>query len=121
MTDDQQSREPGPLAAEIAETLERRRQVSEERAAAARARRRAEVADTLVYSAWGGGLVTLVGSLLLAVGVKLWGDQLTEGIVTNGPVVLMWAGGLIGLGGVLLLVRSVVGWAVQAGIHSSGS
>ena len=119
MTDDRQSSEPGPLAAEIAETLERRRQVIEERAAAAQARRRAEVADTLVYSAWGGVVVTLVGSLLLAVGVKQWGDQLTEGFVTNGPVVLMWAGGLIGLGGVLLLVRAVVGWVVQAG-HASG-
>jgi hypothetical protein len=113
MTDDQQSREPHPLAAEIADALEHRRQVSEKRAASTLARRRAEAADTVVFSTWGGSLVTLVGSLLLALGVKQWSDELTEGFVTNGPVVLMWVGGVIGLVGVLLLVRAVVSSAMR--------
>ncbi len=120
MSDENVSAGSGPLATEVAEALERRRLAVEQAAAVAAVERRESAVNKLRYAAWGGALCLVFGNLVLAVGLKSFGEDVTEGFVEDAPLVAIWFGALVTLGGLLLMVRAVVGWAVQEGMDASG-
>ncbi len=120
MTDEHQSPGRGPLAAEVAEAAERRRLAAEEATALALAERQEEAVEKLRSAGFFGVFWLVSGSIVLAVALKSFGEQIGEGSIENGYVVAMWGGAMAALLGLLLVVRAVVGWAVQVGMDASG-